>query len=66
MVDKITIAIEKAEGQDHVVMRVIKKNRGGYELINELYDGDARKMYKELTGRNFGGGKNAARPNKKV
>ena len=51
MVDKITIAVEKAEGQDHVVMRVIKRNRGGYEVINELYDADARKMYKELTGR---------------
>ena len=55
MVDRITITVEKAEGQDHVVMRVIKKNRGGYEVINELYDADARNMYKELTGKKFGG-----------
>lgn len=66
MVDRVTIVIEKGEGQDHVVLKVIKKNRGGYEVVNEMYDGEARKMYKELTGKNFGGGKNAARSNKKI
>lgn len=65
MVDRVTIVIEKGEGQDHVVMKVIKKNRGGYEVVNELYDADARNMYKELTGRKFGGN-NATRSNKKV
>ena len=55
MVDRITIIVEKQDGQDHVVMKVVKKNRGGYEVVNELYDGDARNMYKELTGKKFGG-----------
>lgn len=51
MYDKLIIGINHDKENGETVVTVKRQRRGEFEVLNEIYADEARKLYRQLTGR---------------
>lgn len=53
MQDRLVLFMDSSNAPDHICLTICRRRGRGYETVNQLYDEEAKQVYKQLTGRNI-------------